>query len=294
MRYDLGVRGPLDLTPTLTCGQTFRWRSEGDAWSGVIGGAEVLASHPAPGRLRLDVRGTDPGRERLAHYFRLDEDPRAHLAGAEELAALPGFLPLLGLRLLRQDPWETLLAFICSAAANIRKITSCVEGVASRWGDPIEGSARRAFPPAERLARASESELRALGLGFRAPYVRETARRVAAANWSWEAIRAAEYGEAVRRLVSLPGVGRKIADCVLLFSLDRLEAYPVDRWMRRATLELSSRRHARDEELARWAERFGPARGYLQQVLFHLRRTSGQPFPPLAGPAARPRRRESA
>ncbi len=284
MRYDLDVCGPLDLDPTFTCGQTFRWRREGAAWSGIIGRAEVRASLPNPSALVLDVRGADPGPDRLIHYFRLDEDPRTHLAGSEELARLPGFIPLLGLRLLRQDPWETLLTFVCSAAANLHKITACVEGIAARWGDPIDGSQRRTFPTPERLARARETELRALGLGFRAPYVRETARRIASRDWSWQAIREAEYEEAVRRLASLPGVGRKIADCVLLFSLDRLTAYPIDRWIRRATLELSSSRRARDEDLSRWAERFGPGRGYLQQVLFHLRRTTGRPFPPLERP----------
>lgn len=290
MLHELHVSGPLDLETTFTCGQCFRWRRDGAAWSGVIAGGEIRATHPRSSTLLLEVRGADPGRDRLIEYFRLDEDPRWHLAGAEELALLPGFLPLLGLRLLRQDPWETLASFIGSAAANLRKITAGVEGVAARWGDPIEGSERRSFPPPGRLARARESELRALGLGFRAPYVLGTARRLASRDWSWQAVREAEYEEAVRRLTSLPGVGRKIADCVLLFALDRLTAYPVDRWVRRATLELSSRRSARDEDLARWAERFGPGRGYLQQILFHLRRTSGRPFPPLERRRARRRR----
>jgi N-glycosylase/DNA lyase len=94
-------------------------------------------------------------------------------------------------------------------------------------------------------------------------------------------------GDSSDNLPGVPGVGPKIADCVLLFGLERLEAYPVDRWIRRATLELAGRRRANDEELARWAMRLGPGRGYLQQVLFHLRRTSG-PLPALG--AARGRR----
>jgi N-glycosylase/DNA lyase len=122
--------------------------------------------------------------------------------------------------------------------------------------------------------------LRSTGLGFRAPYLARSARRVAAPGFSWSALRALPYEEARAALVELPGVGPKIADCTLLFGLGRLEAYPVDRWIRRATLELAARRRAKDEELSRGAARFGPGRGYLQQIIFHLRRTRG-PLPPL-------------
>lgn len=292
----LRVRGPIDLPLTFTCGQAFRWTPDGDAWSGVIGGAEVRATRieaspagrgtdparPLADRLAVQICGEALDEPALARYFRLDEDPAVHLTHAEELRSLPGFEALLGLRLLRQDPWETLASFICSAAANIRKITSCVEGMADAWGDPIQGSSRRAFPRPEAIARVREADLRALGLGFRAPYLRETARAIVRGrDWSWERLRREPIDRARERLASLPGVGPKIADCVLLFGLDRLEAYPVDRWIRRATLELSARRRANDAELARWAVRLGPGRGYLQQILFHLRRTSG-PLPALS------------
>lgn len=289
MRHDLPCSGPLDLELTLTCGQAFRWRPSGEGWSGVVGGAELRIRFDRPGTLAVDSIGPDPGEEPLRRYFRLDEDPRIHLVHAAELRELPGFLPLLGLRLLRQEPWETLATFICSAAANIRKITAAVEALSERWGAPIAGSSRRAFPSVEAIAGACEPDLRCAGLGFRAPYVLGTARALARDRaWSWNRLRALPLEEARRELARLPGVGPKIADCVLLFGLDRLDAYPVDRWIRRATRELSSMRTARDEELLRWAERLGPGRGYLQQLLFHLRRTSGRPLPSLV---ARERRR---
>jgi N-glycosylase/DNA lyase len=288
VRFELPVSGPLDLEVTFTCGQAFRWVREGEGWSGVVGGAAARVWPGPRATLLVEARGAALDRGALVRYFRLDEDPRAHLAGAEELLDIPGFSELLGLRLLRQDPWETLITFICSAAANVRKIRGCVEGMTDRWGEPIPASSRRQFPTPARLARAREAELRTIGLGFRAPYVRETARRVAARGFDWDPLRSMEYGAARSALMELPGVGRKIADCTLLFGLDRLEAWPVDRWIRRATRELSARRRARDEELERWAERLGPGRGYLQQVLFHLRRTGG-PLPPLSRAAARRR-----
>jgi N-glycosylase/DNA lyase len=292
-RHALPFDGPLDLDLTLSCGQAFRWRPEEDRWSGVVGESELLVSCRA-GVVAVEARGLDPGAGALRRYFRLDENPETHLAHAEELRALPGFAELLGMRLLRQDPWETLISFICSAASNVRKISTGVEGIAVRWGNPIPGSGRRSFPGPEILARARERDLRTLGIGFRAPYVLQTARRIAK-GWDWEPLRRGPV-EAVRdRLQSLPGVGPKIADCVLLFGLDRLDTYPVDRWIRRATLELTSRRRARDVDLERWSRRLGPGRGYLQQILFHLRRTGG-PLPPLERTAGRepgPRRRRA-
>lgn len=281
MRHRLSAIGPLDLGLTLSCGQAFRWHLTDEGWSGVVGRADLRARQERDSTLEVLTHGDDPGERSLRHYFRLDEDPAIHLEHAEELLDLPGFAPLLGLRLLRQDPWETLASFICSAAANIQKITTAVEDVAAAWGEPIGGSTRCAFPPPETIARLSEGDLRELGLGFRAPFLLATARRIAeGSGWSWERLRQSPIERARALLTGLPGVGPKIADCVLLFGLDRLDAYPVDRWIRRATLELSSRRSARDEDLVRWAERLGPGRGYLQQILFHLRRTSG-PLPAL-------------
>lgn len=289
MRYDLPVSGPIDLDLTFSCGQAFRWTRDGDVWRGIVGDADLSAALLDPARLSITALGKDPGHPALVRYFRLDQDPLSHLEHAEELRALPGILPLFGLRLLEQDPWETLASFISSAAASILKISRCVEAVAERWGEPIPGSPRRTFPPAARLARADERALRATGLGFRAPYLLATARRVASRSFSWDALRDAPYEDARSRLRELPGVGPKIADCTLLFGLGRLEAYPVDRWIRRATLELASRRRAKDEDLSRWAERFGPGRGYLQQIIFHLRRTRG-PLPPLPRASTRAKR----
>lgn len=277
--HRLPVEGPLDLSLTFSCGQAFRWREEEGAWTGIVGRSawRVAAEE---GFLRVEALGEDPGPGAIGRYLRLDESPERHLEHAEELRAIPGFTDLLGMRLLRQEPWETLVSFICSAASNVRKISTGVEGMAARWGNPIEGSARRSFPTSATLARVRERDLRALGVGFRAPYVLAAARAEAEGRIPWESLRAAPIDEARAGLRELPGVGPKIADCVLLFGLDRLDTYPVDRWIRRATMELASRRRARDEELEAWSRRLGPSRGYLQQILFHLRRTGG-PLPAL-------------
>jgi len=119
VRYDLPVSGPIDLDLTFSCGQAFRWVRDGAAWRGIVGGSDLAVSLAAPTRLAVVALGVDPGPEALVRYFRLDQDPLQHLEHAEELRALPGILPLFGLRLLVQDPWETLASFISSAASNI-------------------------------------------------------------------------------------------------------------------------------------------------------------------------------
>ncbi|HSQ59002.1 MAG TPA: DNA glycosylase, partial [Acidobacteriota bacterium] len=160
--HRLPVEGPLDLSLTFTCGQAFRWREEEGVWSGVVAGGEWRVA-AEDGLLRVEARGRDPGADAIRRYLRLDESPELHLAHAEELRALPGFTDLLGMRLLRQEPWETLISFICSAASNVRKISNSVEGMAARWGEPIAGSDRRAFPAPAARARVRERERRAHG-----------------------------------------------------------------------------------------------------------------------------------
>ncbi|HZI89447.1 MAG TPA: DNA glycosylase, partial [Candidatus Polarisedimenticolia bacterium] len=193
MRYELPVAGPLDLDLTFSCGQAFRWTKTGDAWRGIVGRADLEVTLSRPDLLRVLVRGEDPGPSALVRYFRLDQDPRRYLDDAEELRALPGILPLFGLRLLEQDPWETLASFIASAASNIRKISWCVEGMADRWGEPISGSPRRSFPTPGAVGKAGSRRLRATGLGFRAPYLAASARRIAADAVAWEELRRVPY-----------------------------------------------------------------------------------------------------
>ena len=133
----------------------------------------------------------------------------------------------------------------------------------------------RAFPAAPRLAAASEAELRACKMGFRAPYLRATAQRVAEGALDLEALRACDLAEARARLIELPGVGAKIADCVLLFAYGFPGAFPVDVWVQRALRDLYfPRRRPTAARLRRFvATHFGPEAGYAQQYLFHYMRT---------------------
>jgi len=139
----------------------------------------------------------------------------------------------------------------------------------------MDGQVRHSFPTPQRLAEPSEQELRQLGLGFRAPYVAQAARLVAEGRLDLEALVWCDYPEAKDRLMECPGVGPKVADCILVFSLEKLQAFPIDVWVRRALGEwyFPGQKTPSDRVLLEWAQQhFGRYAGYAQQYLFHGRR----------------------
>jgi N-glycosylase/DNA lyase len=184
-----------------------------------------------------------------------------------------------GLRLLRQDPWECLASFILSSTKQIVQIRQIVATLCERYGEPIPAPSGFgpicAFPSAERLAGLAEADLRACKMGFRAPYLLETARLASAGQCDLEALGRLPVEEARAALMRFPGVGRKIADCVLLFAYGFPTAFPVDVWVVKALRALYfPRRRVKLVRLHGFAaSHFGPNAGYAQQYLFHCVRT---------------------
>ena len=276
------LRGPIDLPGSLRGGQAFRWRTEADgAFVGAIGGsAWRLARAPDGG---VDARAW-PARtadeQALARYFRLEADDDARRARlARDAALAPAMRAHPGLRLLRQDPWETTVAFITSANNNVLRIEGILARIAEKWGAPIDAPfAARSFPAAETIGRARESSLRAVGLGYRAPFVREAARMVARGNVPLDALRGRPLVEMREALLELPGVGPKVADCIALFSLDADDAFPIDRWIARAVSDVFfAGRALKPREVEAFArERWGMDAGLAQQYLFHAARMAGR------------------
>ena len=220
-------------------------------------------------------------------YLRLDDDLEAicdRIRLDERIGAALRRYP--GLRVLRQEPWECLISFICSANNNVKRISVNVEDIADRFGRPLAlGECRRsAFPSPARLAEAGEESLRALGLGFRAKYVAQAARIVAGGNLDPFTLREADYDEALNALTALPGVGDKVANCVLLMSLDKRKAFPVDVWIDRALREWYPEYMVRADgkpltraAMRPWAQAyFGEFAGYANQYLFQGRRLLGR------------------
>jgi N-glycosylase/DNA lyase len=276
------ITQPLDLASTLESGQAFRWRRHGAWYYGVI--QDVLVALKQDGsRLDVHCRRLPPEQiESLLHdYLRLDDDlediytqidtdPRMH-------EAIAGYR---GLRILRQDPWECLVGFICSANSNIPRISATMVSLAQNYGQSLtlDDYVDYSFPTAEKLAEAGEEALRNLKLGFRAKYVAQAAEKVARGEVKLEPLRRLPYQEAKEVLTSLAGVGDKVADCVLLFSLDKLDACPIDRWVRRAMEDWyldGAKLNYKDIRV--WSlEKWGEYAGYAQQYLFHQKRLQGK------------------
>lgn len=266
---------PLDLEATLDGGQAFRWRWVDGAWEGVIGDRWVRLRQE--GGDLLAETATDPGDGAwLRHYLGLDEDLEAIVRTFPDDPPLRDAVQACpGLRLLRQDPWECLASFILSSTKQIVQIQQCVALLCDAFGEPLPGptgaTSPRAFPTAARLALVTESQLRACKLGFRARYLAAAAQAVAAGRLDLDSLRALSTPAARERLTELPGVGPKIANCVLLFAYGRQDAFPVDVWVLRALRELYfPRRRPKPRTLQRFTEtHFGPNAGYAQQYLFH-------------------------
>ena len=291
----LSIEQPFDLASSLESGQAHRWwrdrdnssGSPGEWYWGVIGGnvIRVRTSNRAwlGGPYGLEIRSAPPvDGECLEHlmrtYFRLDDDIEAIY---REITRDPRVELMVsryrGLRLLSVEPWECLISFICSANSNMSRIHANMEAMAESFGEPVtlDGRVVHTFPTPQRLAAAGELALRSLGLGFRAPYVARAASAVADGELDLEGLRLLPYQEAKLRLVELPGIGSKIADCVLLHSLDKMEAFPIDVWVRRALREwyFDGEKPPSDRLMLEWAtEYFGPYAGYAELYLFHGRR----------------------
>ncbi len=268
-----------DLGATLASGQAFRWRFHDDAWEGVIGQNWVRLEEK-PGHVRVETETAMEDWNWLEDYLQTEVNL------AEVVVSFPQDVPMCesvaachGLRLLKQEPWECLASFILSSTKQIVQIQQIVELLCCRYGErvaaPVGREPQYAFPRPERLARCTEAELRESKMGFRAKYLLAAAQAVAVGKLDLESLRQMSCSQARDKLMELPGVGRKIADCVLLFAYGFQEAFPVDVWVLKALQQLYfPKRRASAKRLAEFtATYFGPYSGYAQQYLFHYMRT---------------------
>jgi N-glycosylase/DNA lyase len=272
-----------DLAGTLESGQVFRWQQANGSWMGVVGKYPVRLTQASDG-IRAETGTAVENWDWLKEFLQTEVDLE------KILKTFPDDEPMnravaacRGLRVLRQEPWECLASFILSATKQIVQIRQIVTQLCECFGERDEGISdlkfpgelRYAFPSAEKIAGMTETDLRGCKMGFRAPNLLATARQVAEGKLDLHGLRHLTYGEARAKLMTLRGVGGKIADCVLLFAYGFDSAFPVDVWVERAlrTLYFPHRR-VTEKRLRDFAEtHFGRHAGYAQQYLFHYMRT---------------------
>lgn len=231
----------LDLDATLGCGQTFLWRPlEGGGWAGVTAGRAVTAR--MEGTVLVLEGAQEEDRAFWENYFALDMDYPALLerfcAGSKRLAACVEHSP--GIRVLRQPFFETLCCFIISQNNNIPRIAAITGRLCEGLGEKL-GEGLYSFPAPEALAAREPEDLAFLRAGWRAEYLIDAARKVASGQVSEAALAALPDAEARALLMTVKGVGPKVADCVLLYSLSRWSVVPMDVWMKRAMARLFPR-----------------------------------------------------
>ena len=225
----------MDTIKTFECGQCFRWNAGADGvYTGVASG-RAARLWTDDGGVYIDASETDMPFWR--EYFDLSTD----YAAARKSVELNDYLRDCarygsGIRILRQDKWEALCSFIISQCNNIPRIKGIVEKLCALFGEPIEydGDILYSFPTAQTLALHTAEDLAPLRSGYRAPYIIDAARAVAEGRLDLDAVSAMPCDEARAALKTLNGVGDKVANCAVLFGLHRMDAFPIDTWMKKA------------------------------------------------------------
>ena len=287
-----------DLEKTLNSGQVFHWEKAGEGFVGTIGDRAVYVEQhgvtlralmegeaPAtPGARRVTGAGSQelapPIVQLVAHYFALDhplQEICESFPNDPVMNAARDFCR--GLRIIRQPKWECLAMFICSSMKQVAHIRQISLALRNRFGErrKIGSGVIYTFPSPQRIARASENHLRDCKLGYRAKNLRATAQRVSSGECDLEALSALTDDDLRNNLCELPGVGAKIANCVMLFAYERLRAFPIDVWIERVLRQryFPRRKKMTAQQLRKFSEAyFGEHGGYAQQYLFHHARTA--------------------
>ena len=259
-----------NLAITLDSGQVFHWKRNGAGFIGAIGNRAVYIEQQG------DVLVTSgAGKESIRNYFALDH-PLTEICASfpnDEIMNLAKEF-CRGLRIIRQPKWECLATFICSSMKQVAHIRQISHALRERFGEwrKLDGHVIYTFPSAERIAASSEKELRKCALGYRAKNLLATARQIAHGDVDLQKMSVSSDDELRSHLCKLPGVGAKVANCVMLFAYERLRAFPIDVWIDRVLRRtyFSRARKLNAGRLRAFTERyFGDHGGYAQQYLFH-------------------------
>lgn len=286
-RYVLENQNSFNLVHIFECGQCFRWNKQEDgSYIGVIKDAVVKVQKENDSIIFSGKSNNSDFKTLIREYFDLDTD---YLEYKDKLSQIDIYLKESiefgnGIRILRQDLWECIISFIISANNNIPRIKKIIDKISQNYGEKIEfeGKTYYTFPSPESLSKATVQDLRNMGAGFRDKRIYNTTKMILNKEVDLDKLKNLNNTDLMRdELLKLDGVGPKVADCILLFSLKRLDVFPIDVWVRRVMNELyihneNEEKVNKNELQALAKEKFLGLSGIAQQYLFYWKRESGK------------------
>lgn len=278
---------PFNLDLTLCCGQVFKWIKKGGWWYGIIDETPIKIR-----QFNQNLEFENASYDLIKNYFSLNENLNEIKRKITRDNFIKNVLDTFwGLRIIKQIPWECLISYICATYKSIAAIRSMLFKLSEKFGEQknLDNLVFYSFPNPEKLQSAKISDLQDCGLGYRSKYVLETAKIIFKQNSFFNELEKLSYIKAKKKLVQLPGIGQKVADCILLFSLGKNNAFPVDVWVKRAIInhysdyfdphflsKISRSRSISNSEYRKINEfgrnYFDEYAGYAQEYLFHFER----------------------
>ena len=266
----------IDIDNSINSGQVFLWKKIKKNWYG-IDGQNILKINQGGKIESIQNTKTD--------FFRKNDDIQKIIKSiSKDKTVKKAIRQYEGLRLFNQDPFQCMISFIISSNSNIQKIKDSLEKISKKFGTKlmVQNEEFYLFPRPEKIAKASIYEIKTCGVGYRAPFIKEAAKMVTSKKINFEYLKNSDYNETKRNLRLIPGVGNKVADCIMLFSLNKLDAFPLDTWMIKILEKYYSNEfHIETKTITekqyeilhkKIVDYFGPYCGYAQQFLFKMER----------------------
>jgi len=266
----------IDIDNSINSGQVFLWERQGVDWYG-INGQDILKIDKNTSIKSIRNLKTD--------FFRKNDNMQEIIKSiSKDKTVRKAVKEYQGLRLFRQDPFQCVISFIISSNSNIQKIKNSLEKITKKFGKKVKIQNKEffLFPEPEKIAKATTDEIKSCGVGYRAPFIKEAAKMVVLKKIDFEYLKKCDYYEAKKNICLIPGVGNKVADCIMLFSLNKLESFPLDTWMIKILEKYYSKEFKietktitqKQYELLheKIVNYFGPYCGYAQQYLFKMER----------------------
>ncbi len=266
----------IDIDNSINSGQVFLWEKDGTDWYG-INGQNIL---------KINRNGTIKSILNLkTNFFRKNDNIQEIMESiSKDKTVKKAVKEYEGLRIFRQDPFQCMISFIISSNSNIQKIKSSLEKINKKFGTQVKIQNKEffLFPKPEKIAKASIDEIKTCGVGYRSPFIKEAAKMVVLKKIDFKYLERCNYQEAKKNICLVPGIGNKVADCIMLFSLNKLEAFPLDTWMIKILEKYYSNQFNIETKTItekqyqilheKIVNYFGPYCGYAQQFLFKMER----------------------